>query len=365
MKACARNDPFCSAAKKGAQMKKLIAELLILTMSAGLLAGCGAQSNTTVIPTAADATAETATAQSATGQMQGGQPGGNAGGMIDKSSDTELQSILAEVEDQFRQETYTDSQTGLSVAYNIYLPADYDASKTYPMVVFIPDSSTVGKDATAALEQGYGGVIWATQEEQAKHEAIVVAVEYPDVVLDDHNGYVTTDYVDLTPRLIQSITEKYSVDDNRIYGTGQSILNCKYTGEKKYIEEAPHDMEEFREIIAILREHCPWDKVQTFETLKETLVDETQEVLEAIDHQDAENLCEELGDVLLQIVMMSNIAQEQGLFTMDDVVQKISEKMIRRHPHVFGDVEAHTVEDLHAIWKQVKAREKAARQEKQ
>ena len=143
------------------------------------------------------------------------------------------------------------------------------------------------------------------------------------------------------------------------------ILNCKYTGEKKYIEEAPHDMEEFREIIAILREHCPWDKVQTFETLKETLVDETQEVLEAIDHQDAENLCEELGDVLLQIVMMSNIAQEQGLFTMDDVVQKISEKMIRRHPHVFGDVEAHTVEDLHAIWKQVKAREKAARQEKQ
>lgn len=204
-------------------MKKLIAELLILTMSAGLLAGCGAQSSTTVIPTAADATAETATAQSATGQMQGGQPGGNAGGMIDKSSDTELQSILAEVEDQFRQETYTDSQTGLSVAYNIYLPADYDASKTYPMVVFIPDSSTVGKDATAALEQGYGGVIWATQEEQAKHEAIVVAVEYPDVVLDDHNGYVTTDYVDLTPRLIQSITEKYSVDDNRIYGTGQSM----------------------------------------------------------------------------------------------------------------------------------------------
>ena len=92
------------------------------------------------------------------------------------------------------------------------------------------------------------------------------------------------------------------------------------------------------EIIAALRAPggCPWDIKQTHQSLKECLVEESGEVIDAIDNDDDENLCEELGDVLLQVVMHAQIAAERGSFTIDDVVQGVSEKMIRRHPHVFG-----------------------------
>ena len=134
--------------------------------------------------------------------------------------------------------------------------------------------------------------------------------------------------------------------------------NCKYTGAKEYIETQTHDLTDLEEIIHILRNHCPWDKAQTLETLKTTMADESNEVLDAIDNDDADNLCEELGDVLLQLVFMADIAAEKGLFTMDDVIQGISDKMIRRHPHVFGDVVVHSEQEIHDIWKQVKAKEK-------
>ena len=134
--------------------------------------------------------------------------------------------------------------------------------------------------------------------------------------------------------------------------------NCRYTGEKKYVETEDHNLTDLREIVHILRSHCPWDKVQTLETLKKTMADESKEVLDAIDNNDADNLCEELGDVLLQLVFMSDIAADKGLFTMDDVIQGISDKMIRRHPHVFGDTIVHSEEEIHDIWKQVKSKEK-------
>lgn len=138
----------------------------------------------------------------------------------------------------------------------------------------------------------------------------------------------------------------------------EKYANCKYTGEKKYKENDPHNMEDLREIVKVLRGHCPWDMEQSFTSLKKTLSDETQEVLDAIDKNDMDNLCEELGDVLLQVVFMADIAREKGLFTMDDVVQQIADKMVRRHPHVFGDVEVHSEEEIHALWRQVKAMEK-------
>ena len=94
------------------------------------------------------------------------------------------------------------------------------------------------------------------------------------------------------------------------------------------------------EIIAALRAPggCPWDIKQTHQSLKECLVEESGEVIDAIDNDDDENLCEELGDVLLQVVMHAQIAAERGSFTIDDVVQGVSEKMIRRHPNVFANV---------------------------
>lgn len=122
-----------------------------------------------------------------------------------------------------------------------------------------------------------------------------------------------------------------------------------------------YSYEDFLNIIAQLRapEGCPWDRKQTHESLKECLLEESNEVLEAIDNKDDENLCEELGDVLLQVVMHAQIAAEEGRFTMADVVQCVSEKMVRRHPHVFGDIKVDSVEEGLDLWNMIKQQEKA------
>lgn len=134
----------------------------------------------------------------------------------------------------------------------------------------------------------------------------------------------------------------------------------KYNG-KEYIEKDKHDIGELLEIVNILRspDGCEWDRAQNFSTMKKCLSDETQEVLDAIDNKDYKNLQEELGDVLLQVVMNSEIASEQGLFDFNDVVQTLCEKLIRRHPHVFGDIEKPaTPEESLKLWRAVKAKEK-------
>ena len=112
-----------------------------------------------------------------------------------------------------------------------------------------------------------------------------------------------------------------------------------------------HTFDDLIGIIAELRsDHgCPWDKEQTFESLKKCLAD----------NKDMENLCEELGDVLLQVVLYSQIAKEAGAFTIDDVIDGISKKMVRRHPHVFGDIEVNSPEEALALWKEIKLQEKA------
>lgn len=137
------------------------------------------------------------------------------------------------------------------------------------------------------------------------------------------------------------------------------------TGIEKKVRQSRsmHTFDDFVKVVAELRsEHgCPWDRKQTFESLKKCLTDETQEVLQAVDNQDMENLCEELGDVLLLVVMNSQIASESGLFTIDDVIDGVYQKMIRRHPHVFGDAKAATPEDGIDLWNKIKEEEKAAK----
>ena len=130
--------------------------------------------------------------------------------------------------------------------------------------------------------------------------------------------------------------------------------------------EQKYSFQELVHIIGELRsDHgCPWDRAQTFETLKQCLQDETQEVLEAVDHKDMENLCEELGDVLLQVVLNSQIAAEKGVFTIDDVIDGLCRKMIRRHPHVFGDAKADTPEESLALWKEIKRQEKEEKEKR-
>ncbi|MFE0801390.1 alpha/beta hydrolase-fold protein [Streptomyces sp. NPDC058812] len=133
-----------------------------------------------------------------------------------------LDSLISEVKSTFRQFTYEDSQTGESLPYNLYIPEDYDAAKSYPLVLYIADSSLVGQDVTAPLSQ-YGALIWAGADEQAKRASFVLVPEFPSVIIDDHGSYTTTDYVEMTTRLLGSVTGEYSIDDKRIYGTGQSM----------------------------------------------------------------------------------------------------------------------------------------------
>lgn len=119
-------------------------------------------------------------------------------------------------------------------------------------------------------------------------------------------------------------------------------------------------MNEFVDIIRRLRaeDGCPWDREQTHESLRGCMLEEAYEVADAIDHKDALNLREELGDVLLQVVMHSVIAEEQGEFTISEVVGEVGEKMIRRHPHVFGEIKADTSSQVLANWEEIKKAEK-------
>ncbi len=103
---------------------------------------------------------------------------------------------------------------------------------------------------------------------------------------------------------------------------------------------------------------CPWDKKQTHETLKPYLLEEAYEVIEGIEDGDDDALKEELGDVLFQVIFHSRIAKERGSFTLDDVIVTVSDKMIRRHPHVFGDGNAKDAEEVLRKWEEIKSSEK-------
>ncbi|MDX1388544.1 MAG: nucleoside triphosphate pyrophosphohydrolase [Acidobacteriota bacterium] len=121
--------------------------------------------------------------------------------------------------------------------------------------------------------------------------------------------------------------------------------------------------ESFADLVAImdrLRDPggCPWDREQTFESLRAYVLEEGYEVAEAIDLGDLDGLREELGDLLLQVVFLSRLAKEEGRFTIDDVVRGIAQKMVRRHPHVFGDAEAGSSEEVLVHWERIKRDEK-------
>lgn len=122
----------------------------------------------------------------------------------------------------------------------------------------------------------------------------------------------------------------------------------------------------FGELVAIVNRlmgenGCPWDRVQTRESLKPYLIEEAYEVLEALDHNDAEKIKDELGDLLYQILFHAKISELKQEFDIRDVVQGLAEKMVRRHPHVFKEGELHTPEQVVDQWEQIKKTEKAQR----
>ncbi len=126
-----------------------------------------------------------------------------------------------------------------------------------------------------------------------------------------------------------------------------------------------NEMERLIGIMATLRSEngCPWDREQTLESLRRYAVEEVYEVLDAIDRQDVEDHCEELGDLLLQVVFQSQLRSEEGAFTFEDVARSINDKLIRRHPHVFGDIEVAGSEEVLQNWEAIKATEKQPVQE--
>ncbi|ASK61704.1 nucleoside triphosphate pyrophosphohydrolase [Virgibacillus phasianinus] len=121
-----------------------------------------------------------------------------------------------------------------------------------------------------------------------------------------------------------------------------------------------HTFNRLREVISTLRSPngCPWDQAQTHETLRKYAIEEVYELIEAIDGQDDEGIIEELGDIMLQVMLHSQIGEDDDYFTVDDVIQSITDKMIHRHPHVFGDRKADTVADVYKNWGELKQEEK-------
>lgn len=130
----------------------------------------------------------------------------------------------------------------------------------------------------------------------------------------------------------------------------------------KFKEERPLYLLE--EIATILRGEngCAWDREQTYESLKPYLIEEAYEVCEAIEKKDSENLREELGDLLYQVYAHAQIAREEGRFNIDDVARAIAEKLIHRHPHVFGNETASTAQEVIERWEKIKKKEKAGRE---
>ena len=206
------------------QASKLVLTAALMLACALAACGCATAAQST---TSQSASASASSAASASGRSaHASQAASTTAAATNATFDEE--ALVSEFAGNFEQKTYTDAQTGKSITYNVFLPKNYDASKSYPTVVFIADSSCAGADATRSLTQGLGALVWASDEWQADHECIVLVPTYPETILDDHSGYTTTDYVEMTKRFIDAMSAEYAVDANRIYGTGQS-MGCMTT----------------------------------------------------------------------------------------------------------------------------------------
>lgn len=176
---------------------------------------------------------------------------------------------------------------------------------------------------------------------------------------DDYEVYIIT--------AAGSSQEK--VEKVRLYeldhGMELSNLTSIYVPPVKQDELKYREFSRLRQIIAQLRgpNGCPWDLKQTHESLKRYLLEEAYELIDTIDEQDDDAMIGELGDVLLQVMLHAQIGEDEGMFTIDDIIESISSKMIRRHPHVFGDVQVSGEEDVIVNWQKIKEKEKGPKTE--
>lgn len=211
---------------------------------------------------------------------------------------------------------------------------------------------------------------------------IIDAFDIDNQVLDKRNGIIITQVYDnfIASEVKIKLSEYYG-DDFEIYFVRAAGIKEEESIRKipiyeidrqpdidyltslyipKDLKQSPKDFKDLLDIMEKLRSEdgCPWDREQTHESLKRYLLEESYEVVEAIDEKDEDKIIEELGDVLLQVVFHANIGKEEGYFNINDVINAISKKMIERHPHVFGDVTADTSEEVLVNWDKLKKKEK-------
>lgn len=153
------------------------------------------------------------------GGPQLGTPGG--GPVIDKTGDAVLQEMIKAEVPEFEQLVYTDAETGKTMKYNLYSPKAAAQGERYPLVLFMADASTPGESFTTPLTQGYGALVWASDEWQSQHPCYVLVPQFSGVAVND--AYEHTDEVDIVIRLLKSVVSGNNVDADRLYTTGQSM----------------------------------------------------------------------------------------------------------------------------------------------
>ncbi|MGD9563654.1 MAG: alpha/beta hydrolase-fold protein [Pyrinomonadaceae bacterium] len=144
-------------------------------------------------------------------------------GGADKAYDTELLRLREVIAPKFRSLKFEDKTTGRTMAYNLFVPKDYDAAKSYPLVLFMADASTTGKVSEAPLKQGYGGIIWATDESQSANPSFVLVPAFAGPENATNDNWEVSDEVGVALRLLESVVAGYSIDRSRLYTTGQSM----------------------------------------------------------------------------------------------------------------------------------------------
>ena len=300
-------------------MKKLFALMLCGAMGLSAVA-CGQTEAEETTETSETVETEAATAEAET----------TSTGTVDNSFAEDTDALVEAYADVFEQVEYTDDETGLTVTYNIYLPENYDESEEYPMVVFIGDSTCAGDDPTVSLTQGRGALVWASEEWQAANPSIVLVPTYPETILDDQNGYSTTEYVELTKRLIDDVSEEYAVDTDRIYGTGQS-MGCMTT--LILASEYP-DL-----YAACMFVDGQWD-VSTLYSLE----DQTFIYFAAEDDQNAYNGMQEVMEMFDEDGVDYTYAQWDGTWTPDELSEATSELLSGETNAYFVSWKAGTIE---------------------
>ncbi len=197
-------------------MKKNLYAVLTMLITLTLV-GCGTTSNT-----------ETSTGTQTTGTVasgnfapssSGSRSAGADGLIAHRNSDPVLQALRADIAPKFQTLVYQDEKTGKSLTYHLFIPENYDANQLYPLVLFMPDASRTGKEPAEVLRQGYGSLIFASEEVQAKNPAFVVVPSFAGPQATVNDAREVSDEAQLVPELLAQLISQYSVDTKKVYTT--------------------------------------------------------------------------------------------------------------------------------------------------